>query len=103
MRLHSILAAAILGLVLFVPVLCQETVNREKAPKVANPESIPPTTGCEGMTGALPEAVSECQRRETARLFIILGKPQAAVRILCGTRVAKDAFKDKTDECLNSN
>jgi hypothetical protein len=53
--------------------------------------------------GALPEAISEWQKRETTRLFIILGKPEAAVRILCPAKVTKDAFKDNVDACQESN
>jgi hypothetical protein len=45
------------------------------------------------MTGALPDAISECQKRETARLFIILGKPEAALRILCNTKAAIEVFR----------
>jgi hypothetical protein len=63
-------------------------------------ENIAPTTPCEGLTGALPEAITECQKRETARLFIILGKPEAALRVLCSTKVAKDAFGTAGLDCI---
>ena len=69
-------------------------------PTVAHPENIAPTTPCEGLTGALPEAITECQKRETARLFIVLGKPEAALRVLCSTKVAKDAFGVASLDCV---
>ena len=50
--------------------------------------------------GALPEAITECQKRETARLFIALGKPEAAMRILCTTKVARDAFGVANLDCM---
>jgi hypothetical protein len=96
------IAVPVLLLILGAPAFSQDVAKADK-PKVQNPEAIPPTTACEGMTGALPEAISECQKRETVRLFIILGKPEAAVRILCTAKVAKDAFKDNVDACQRSN
>jgi len=60
-------------------------------------------TGREPGRGALPEAISECQKRETARLFIILGKPEAAVKVLCTTKAARDAFSGSTEACTKSN
>jgi hypothetical protein len=68
--------------------------------RVSHPEEIAPTTSCEGLTGALPEAITECQKRETARLFLILGRPDAALRVLCSTKVAKDAFGAASLDCL---
>jgi len=72
----------------------------EDNPIVAHPEAIAPTTACEGLTGALPEAIMECQKRETARLFLILGRPDAALRVLCSTKVAKEAFGAASLDCL---
>jgi hypothetical protein len=67
---------------------------------VTHPENIAPTTPCEGLTGALPDAITECQKRETARLFMVLGKSEAALRILCSTKVAKDAFGIAGLDCV---
>jgi hypothetical protein len=67
---------------------------------MAHAENIAPTTPCEGLTGALPEAITECQKRETARLFVVLGKPEAALRVLCSTKVAKDAFGAAGLDCI---
>lgn len=103
MNMLKLLAAATIGASLFcVSSLAQEQAKPDK-PKVENPEAIPPTTGCEGITGALPEAISECQKRETARLFIILGKPEAAVKVLCTTKAARDAFGGSAEACAKSN
>ena len=92
----------LLGMALCAAVLAQDQPKRDRQiPE--HPEVIRPSTGCEGITGALPEAISECQKRETARLFIILGKPEAAVRILCTAKVVRDAFNNNMDACLKSN
>ncbi len=97
------LSVGIVGAALsYVPTIAQEQPKPDK-PKMENPETIPPTTGCEGITGALPEAITECQKRETARLFVILGKPEAAMRVLCTTKVARDAFGGSTEACAKSN
>ncbi len=72
----------------------------QDSPAVAHAESIAPTTPCEGLTGALPEAITECQKRETARLFVVLGRPEAALRVLCSTKVAKDAFGTAGLDCV---
>jgi hypothetical protein len=76
----------------------KDAVQQEGVPH--NPENIAPTTPCEGLTGAVPEAITECQKRETARLFIILGKPEAALRVLCTTKVARDAFGVASLDCM---
>jgi len=86
---------AILGVLLFASM----AVGQDN-PTVAHPENIAPTTPCEGLTGALPEAITECQKRETARLFIVLDKPEAALRVLCSTKVAKDAFGAASLDCV---
>jgi hypothetical protein len=85
-----------------VPSVTQERSKPDKY-SLQSPETIPPTTGCEGITGALPEAITECQKRETARLFIILGKPEAALKVLCTTKVARDAFEGSVEACIKSN
>lgn len=72
----------------------------QDSPKTTYSENIASTTPCEGLTGALPEAITECQKRETARLFIVLGKPEAALRVLCSTKVAKDAFGTASLDCV---
>jgi hypothetical protein len=99
--LRFCLAATLAAVLPCIPGPAQDQPRPDR-PKLANPEAIAPTTGCEGVTGALPEAISECQKRETARLFIILGKPEAAVKVLCTTKVARDAFGGDVEACLKS-
>jgi hypothetical protein len=75
----------------------QATKQNAPPPSVPLPDVAP---SCEGITGALPEAITECQKRETARLFIILNRPEAALRVLCSTKVAKDAFAAAGLDCI---
>jgi hypothetical protein len=50
----------LLGLAFCAMVLAQDQPNRDRQiPE--HPEVIRPSTDCEGITGALPEAISECQ------------------------------------------
>lgn len=35
----------------------------------------------------------ECEMRDTARLFLLVGQKGAALRILCNTRVALEVFR----------
>jgi hypothetical protein len=44
-------------------------------------------TPCIG-AGVDAASLRECEKRDTARLFLIVGKPEAALRILCNTRSA---------------
>ena len=61
---------------------------------------LPPTTPCEAGTGTNPDAVSECIKRETARIFIAIGELDAARRMLCSSViVTRGAFKSQ-EECL---
>jgi hypothetical protein len=85
--------------ILVVLLLASVAVGQDN-PTVVHPENIAPTTACEGLTGAIPEAITECQKRETARLFVVLGKPEAALRVLCSTKVAKDAFGAASLDCV---
>ena len=45
----------------------------------------------------------ECQNRETARLFMILDKPEAATKVLCTTKAAREAFGGDLVACQKSN
>ena len=78
--------------------LAKAVVAQEGVPH--NPENIAPTTACEGQTGALPEAIIECEKREAVRLFIILGKPDSALRVLCTTKAAREAFGAASLDCF---
>jgi hypothetical protein len=35
----------------------------------------------------------DCAKRDTARLFLMAGKPEAALRVLCNTNAAMSAFR----------
>lgn len=52
------------------------------------------------------EAKRECEKRDTARLFLVAGKPDAALRLLCSTNEARAAFGDDKNgeptKCLQS-
>jgi len=62
-------------------------------------------TVCE-LTGGGPNAwtpidlAASCEQRDTARMFIIAGKTDAALRILCSTKEARTAFGETTSESL---
>ena len=50
--------------------------------------------------------LQDCKRRETARLFLIVGKPKIALRILCNTNAAIEAFRSNgslTDNKYDNN
>ena len=85
---------------MLLPVAFAQENSSHSTQAPSNVEAIRPSTPCEGLTGGMPDAVRECQKRETARLFIILGKPEAALRILCTTNVARDAFGVAHLDCL---
>jgi len=59
-----------------------------------------PVASCEGIgspgvtSEVVTQAITECQIRDAARLFLIAGKPIAALRLLCDTRSARVAFGD---------
>lgn len=40
-----------------------------------------------------PTGQRECEKRDVARLFLIAGHPDAALRILCNTRAAIEVFR----------
>jgi len=48
-----------------------------------------------GVTACTGTDISEreCEKRDTARLFLLMGKPEAALRILCNTRSAIEVFR----------
>lgn len=52
------------------------------------------------------DAKHECEKRDTARLFLVAGKPDAALRMLCATTEARAAFGDDKNgtpaKCLKS-
>jgi len=65
-----------------------------------------PTTVCVGLNQTDLRGQVECEKRDTARLFLVAGKPEAALRLLCATTEARAAFGDDKngvpDKCLQS-
>lgn len=58
-----------------------------------------PVTNCFSAGGAPntstpKDVVVECEKRDVARLFLLAGKTEAALRVLCTTNSAKAAFGD---------
>jgi hypothetical protein len=47
---------------------------------------------CSG-TGVDPGSQHQCELRETARLFLVVGQREAALRILCETTPALEVFR----------
>jgi hypothetical protein len=76
-------------LLLIVVLPCLDTVSNVPAAAAASGS----VTLCETMPPEAGGAV-ECQKRDTARLFLIARRPDAVIRILCDTRIARTAFSD---------
>ena len=53
--------------------------------------SLPEVSTCANASNDI--AQKECEKRDTARLFMLAGKPDSALRLLCNTRVAIEAFR----------
>lgn len=66
--------------------------NTQAATATAELAAAGGVTPCIG-AGADPITLRECEKRDTARLFLLLGKPDAALRILCDTRTAIEVFR----------
>jgi hypothetical protein len=83
------LALALLGMTLCVPALAQDKSTAELA------AASGPVTPCTSMAEMRDsEGKHECEKRDTARLFLIAGKPDAALRLLCATNESRAAFGD---------
>ena len=99
--MNKVLAIAIVMTVLLTPLAAQDKPNSELA--VAS-GPVTPCTSMAEMRDA--DGKHECEKRDTARLFLIAGKPDAALRLLCATNEARAAFgDDKNGEparCLTS-
>jgi hypothetical protein len=64
------------------------------APVLAQDQK-PTTTDAATTSGPVtPCTERECEKRDTARLFLIAGKPDAALRVLCTTAAAQDGFRE---------
>jgi hypothetical protein len=94
-------ALAFLACASFVPASAQEKSTTEAA------ISSGPVTPCTSMAEMRDsEGKHECEKRDTARLFLVAGKTDAALRLLCATNESRAAFgDDKSGEpvkCLQS-
>src|SRR5579871_4846428 len=92
MKLYSIAAAAFFGMVVLSrPVIAQDQKSTSRDGAVASG----PVTPCTSMADMRDtDGKRECEKRDTARLFLVAGKPEAALRLLCSTTEARNAFAD---------
>jgi hypothetical protein len=93
--------AVMVGLILCGPVLAQDKPDTKSTTAEAAIASGPVTVCSPN------EAGSDCDKRDLARMFLIAGKPEAALRVLCSTFAARTAFGDDThggvpSRCLQS-
>jgi hypothetical protein len=63
--------------------------SQEAKPNAAELAASSGVTPCTGTD----VSERECEKRDTARLFLLMGKPEAALRILCNTRSAIEVFR----------
>jgi hypothetical protein len=96
----------LLALVFLVWAFCLLTVAQDK-PAAEAAASSGPVTPCTSMAEMRDtEGKHECEKRDTARLFLMAGRPDAALRLLCATNESRAAFgDDKNGEplrCLQS-
>lgn len=59
--------------------------------KPVEPIIINPIASCSNASSNTSD--EDCAKREAARLFLILGKPEVALRVLCNTNAAMSAFR----------
>jgi hypothetical protein len=83
------------ALFLALPLLAQEKPPTAEIAVAGGPVAACAGLGTTGVTSeVITQAITECQKRDTARLFLIAGKPNAALRVLCDTQSARVAFGD---------
>src|SRR5580692_11168977 len=68
------------------------SMAQDATPNVAELAAATSVNSCIG-AGVDADSQRECEKRDTARLFLIVGKPEAALRILCNTRPAIEVFR----------
>ncbi len=85
------ITTVVLGLALCAGVSAQD----QKPSAVDTAVASGPVTAC-AVQGPVSDADGkrECEKRDTARLFLIAGKPDAALRLLCNTTAAIESFRD---------
>lgn len=99
--MRQLLVLAFLAMAFCVSVAAQDKTNQELA--IAS-GPVTPCTSLAEMRDS--EGKHECEKRDTARLFLIAGKPDAALRLLCATNESRVAFGDDKNgeptKCLQS-
>jgi len=85
------IATILFGLALYAPVWAQDQKPAAADAAIASG----PVTSCT-VQGPVADfdGKRECEKRDTARLFLIAGKPGAALRVLCTTTAATDSFRE---------
>ena len=79
--------------VLALVVLCANAQEDSgKAPAVAELAAAHAINACT-INASDGNGQKECEKRDTALLFLLLGQREAATRILCSTNVAIQAFR----------
>jgi len=67
--------------------------DKSEAATTSGPVTVCHATG--GTSGGTPsDVVSECEKRDIARLFLIAGNTKAALQMLCNTKEARATFHD---------
>jgi hypothetical protein len=78
-------------------ILTGMAISQEAKPNTTNPNTaeLAASSGVTPCIEAGADAASqrECEKRDTARLFLVAGNPEAALRILCNTRTAIEVFR----------
>jgi len=87
MRLHWLVLAAAATITLANLAWAQEKTDNTAA--LAASMNVQPCSG----TGVDPGSQHQCDLRETARLFLVVGQREAALRILCETTPALEVFR----------
>jgi hypothetical protein len=89
MRTCRVLKTAIVMTAFAVPPVAQVKPH-QNSPLASGP--VTPCTSMAEMRDA--EEKRECEKRDTPRLFLVAGKRDAALRLLCATNEARVAFGD---------
>jgi hypothetical protein len=88
--MKTTLATILIGLA-----LCLTAAAQDKPTTAVAAAASGEVTLCGTGAGKDPGATSsECEKRDIARLFLIAGKPEAALYMLCNTKEARGTFRD---------
>jgi hypothetical protein len=84
----------ILTLLLSSLAVAEDTKADSQVAVASGPVTVCHSAGGSPGASTPGEIVSECEKRDVARLFLVAGKPDAALRVLCTTMKAREAFGD---------